>query len=151
MVSTKRVALLGDFSEERVNLAAVAKEFNWSVCQTTEMSELSLICRSCRVAAVLIHGRTLPLPWREALRVVQAMAPEARLILCHGAAEWYSFPEMLESGAFTVLMSPLAEAEVRQALGFLGGVRQTPEGVPRSQRKIQPHAPLQRAQRAGAA
>jgi DNA-binding NtrC family response regulator len=145
MVSTNRMVLLGDFSEERVHLAAIARERNWLVSQAYDMSEFALICRSCRGSAIFIHARTIAMHWKDALTTVQRLAPEARVVLCAGASAWNSFPEMLESGAFTVLMSPLAEPEVRLVLEFVSAQRGSPARALPANRKISRTIQIHRA------
>jgi DNA-binding NarL/FixJ family response regulator len=123
------VVLLGDFSNERLNIASIASEFSWSVAQTPSVAGLREISRSCTVMTVLVKASgigALGMPWPEALRAVRAAAPRARIILCHKADQAHARTEMVDAGAFGVLLSPLAYSEVRQLLGFVWASKITP-------------------------
>ena len=120
------VVLFGDFSNERLDLAAIGRDFGWSVAQTSDESGLREISRSRTVIAVLIHEGSLGLHWREALRTIRAAAPRARVIVCHKADQARYKTEIIDAGAFGVLLSPLAHSEVRQSLGFVWASKITP-------------------------
>lgn len=144
MTDTDRgsVVLLGDFSNERVDLVPIARNFCWSVARTLNLPGLRDISRTNAVMAVLIHAGALGMPWREALRAVRTATPRACLILCHKAESVHARGQMVEAGAFGVLLSPLAHSEVRQLLGFVWASRPS---------KISPARIDARARRAGAA
>jgi DNA-binding NarL/FixJ family response regulator len=102
------------------------------------------------VLAVLIQAGTLDMPWPDAMRAIRAVAPRARIIVCHKVDQAHFRTEMVDSGAFGVLLSPLAHSEVRQSLGFVWASKVTPMAhVPSGVRKIRPMNA--RAQRVGAA
>jgi hypothetical protein len=113
------VVLLGDFSDERVDLAAIARDFGWSGVQTSDPFELRELSRSRTIVAVLVHAGALGAHWRQALRTIRTAAPRARIIMCHKADQARNRTEMVDAGAFGVLLSPLAHSEVRQSLGFV--------------------------------
>jgi hypothetical protein len=130
------VILLGDFSNERLDLASIGRDFGWSVTQTPDLHGLREIGHSRTVISVLIQAGSLGMPWPNALRVVKAAAPRARIILCHKADQSHSRTEMVDAGAFGVLLSPLAHSEVRQLLGFVWASKTTPlQHVPSTARK----------------
>ncbi|HEV8414282.1 MAG TPA: hypothetical protein VGQ49_11855 [Bryobacteraceae bacterium] len=120
------VVLFGDFSSERLDLAAIGRDFGWSVAHTSDESGLREISRSRTVIAVLIHAGSLGMHWREALRTIRAAAPRARIIVCHKANQARYKTEIIDAGAFGVLLSPLAHSEVRQSLGFVWASKITP-------------------------
>lgn len=120
------VVLFGDFSSERLDLAAIGRDFGWSVAHTSDESGLREISRSRTVIAVLIHAGSLGVHWREALRTIRAAAPRARIIVCHKADQARYKTEIIDAGAFGVLLSPLAHSEVRQSLGFVWASKITP-------------------------
>ena len=120
------VVLFGDFSSERLDLAAIGRDFGWSVAHTSDESGLREISRSRTVIAVLIHAGSLGVHWREALRTIRAAAPRARIIVCHKADQARYKTEIIDAGAFGVLLSPLARSEVRQSLGFVWASKITP-------------------------
>jgi DNA-binding NarL/FixJ family response regulator len=126
MADTGCVVLLGDFSNERLDLNAIAHDFGWSIARTTDQSGLREISRSCTVIAVLIQTGALGKPWPEALRTVRAASTQTRIIMCHKADQARYRNEMIEAGAFGVLLSPLKYSEVRQLLGFVWASRIAP-------------------------
>jgi DNA-binding response OmpR family regulator len=133
------VVLLGDFSNERLDLTAIGHEFGWSVTPASDLSGLREVGRSRTVTAVLLKAGALGMPWRDALRIVRAAAPRARTILCHKADQARYRTEMIDAGAFGVLLSPLAHSEVRQSLGFIWASRFAPlERVPTTAKKNRP-------------
>jgi hypothetical protein len=119
MTSRGCVVLLGDFSNERLDLTSIGRDFCWSVDRASDLSGLAEIGRSRTVIAVLIQAGTLRLPWPDAMRAIRAVAPRARVIVCHKVGQAHSRTEMIDSGAFGVLLLPLAHTEVRQSLGFV--------------------------------
>jgi hypothetical protein len=60
------------------------------------------------------------------MRAVRAVARRARIIVCHKVGQTQFRTEMVDSGAFGVLLSPLAQSEVRQSLGFVWASKITP-------------------------
>ncbi len=132
------VVLLGDFSNERLDVAALGRDFGWTVAQTSDIHCLREIGQSRTVVSVLIQAGSLG-PWRNALRVVRATVPRARIILCHKADEAHSRTDMVDAGAFAVLLSPLAHSEVRQSLGFVWASKFTPlQHAPSADKKPRP-------------
>ena len=113
------VVFIGDFSNERLDLRSIERDFCWSVAQVSDLEGLNRIAQACTVTAVLIHAGTLNMPWRETMRAIRAAAPRARVIVCHRGEQAHFRAEMVDSGAFGVLLSPLAQSEVRQSLGFI--------------------------------
>jgi DNA-binding NtrC family response regulator len=120
------VVLLGDFSNERLDLAAIVRDFGWSVARASDLAALREIGRAQTVVSVVIQTGSLGMPWPKALRAVRATVPRARIILCHKADQAHSRTEMIDAGAFGVLLSPLAHSEVRQSLGFVWASKITP-------------------------
>ena len=123
------VVLLGDFSNERLDLTSIGEDFSWSVARASDLSGLGEIARSCTVIAVLVQATgagALDLPWPDAMRAVRAVARRARIIVCHKVGQTQFRTEMVDSGAFGVLLSPLAQSEVRQSLGFVWASKITP-------------------------
>lgn len=145
MTDKGSVVLIGDFSHERLDVASIGRDFRWSVLQISNLPGLREIHRSHTVVAVLIQAGALGMPWPAALRAVRAVAPRARIILCYKADQAHSRTEMVDAGAFGVLLSPLAHSEVRQLLGFVWASRKTPA----SDKTIRPIDTA--ARRAGAA
>jgi hypothetical protein len=127
MPNRECLVLLGDFSNERLDLSVIERDFGWRVTQTPDMSGLREISRSNAVIAVLIHSDSLGLSWQEALRNSRAAAPMARLIMCHKVQQAHARTQMVDAGAFGVLLAPLAQSEVRQSLGFVWASTVTPE------------------------
>jgi DNA-binding NarL/FixJ family response regulator len=120
------VVLLGDFSNERLDLASIGHDFRWSVAPASGLSELREIGLTRTVIAVLIQAGSLHLSWPDAMRAIRAVAPRARIIVCHKVDQAHFRAEMVESGAFGVLLSPLSQSEVRQSLGFVWASKITP-------------------------
>jgi len=133
------VVLFGDFSNERLDLTAIGHEFGWSVTPVADLSALREIGRSHTVTAVLLKPGALGVPWRDALRIVRAAVPRARIILCHKADQARYRTEMIDAGAFGVLLSPLVRSEVRQSLGFIWASKFAPlQHVPATAKKNRP-------------
>ena len=152
------VVLLGEFSNERLDLAAIAHDFGWAATQISDLAGLREIGQSRTVISVLIQAGSLGMPWLNALRAVRAAAPRARIIICYKADQTHSRTEMVDAGAFGVLLSPLAHSEVRQSLGFVWASKITPiPHVPSTAKKTSPKtSPIGRkidgkVQRVGAA
>ena len=124
------IVLLGDFSNERPDLASIGRDFCWSVAQASDVTELKEICSSCTVMAVMVQAAGLEMQWPGALGIVRAAAPLAKIILCHKAEDSHARAEMIEAGAFAVLLSPLAHSEVRQSLGFVWASARKPVLLP---------------------
>ena len=120
------VVLLGEFSNERLDLAAISRDFGWSVAQTPDLPGLREIGQSRTVISVLVQAGSMGMPWPKVLRAVRSAAPRARIIMCHKADQTHSRAEMVDAGAFGVLLSPLAHSEVRQSLGFVWASKITP-------------------------
>jgi DNA-binding NtrC family response regulator len=119
MATTRYVALLGDFSNESVDLESIGKEFGWRVWPANDLPELKTVRHKGHIVAVIVHPRTLDLHWIIALQAVQDLLPDARILLCHGVRQIDSRSEMIRAGAFDVLLSPLKHTEVRHSLGFV--------------------------------
>jgi len=144
------VVLLGDFSNERLDVASIAGDFCWNVSGTSDLYGIREIGRSHTVVAVLMQSSALSMHWRDAMRAVRAAAPRARTVVCHKVDQAHLRNQMIDAGAFGVLLSPLAYSEVRQSLGFIWAAKITPlQHVPSAGRKGRPAD--NRAQRAGAA
>lgn len=126
MPESAQIVLLGDFSNQRLDIALIARDFGWSTVKVSDLSELPELGQPETIVAVLIQARWLGLPWAEALHAVREALPHARVILCHRVDQAHSRGEMVDAGAFEVLLSPLAYSEVRQALGFVWADRITP-------------------------
>jgi DNA-binding response OmpR family regulator len=143
------VVLLGDFSNERLDLISIGGDFGWSVDRAADLSGLEEIGRSRTVIAVLLQAGALPIAWPDAMRAIRAVAPRARVIVCHKVDQAHSRTAMIDAGAFGVLLSPLAHSEVRQSLGFVWASKITPlKHVPSPARKARP---MTISRRAGAA
>jgi DNA-binding NarL/FixJ family response regulator len=144
------VALLGDFSNERLDVSSIARDFRWTVSPVSDVSGIREIGRSCTVVAVLMQPCALNMHWPDAVRAVRAAAPRARIIICHKVDQAHLRNQMIDAGAFGVLLTPLAYSEVRQSLGFVWASRITPlQHLPPAEKKsasMDTHA-----QRAGAA
>jgi len=134
------VVLLGDFSNEHLDLTSIGRDFCWSVDWASDLTGLGEIGLSRTVIAVLIQAGALNMPWPDAMRAIRNVAQRARIIVCHKVDQAHFRTEMVDSGAFGVLLSPLAHSEVRQSLGFVWASKITPSR----------HVPSA-AQRAGAA
>jgi DNA-binding NarL/FixJ family response regulator len=133
------VVLLGDFSNERLDLTSIERDFCWSVDQAADLSGFEEIARSRTVIAVLIQAGALNMAWPEAMRAIRAVSSRARIIVCHKVDQAHFRTEMVDSGAFGVLLSPLAHSEVRQSLGFVWASKITPlKHVPPAARKTRP-------------
>jgi hypothetical protein len=144
------VVLLGDFSNERLDVATIARDFSWTVSAALDLPGLREIGRSRTVVAVLMQACALNMRWPDAMRAVRAAAPRARIIVCHKVDQAHLRHQMVDAGAFGVLLSPLAYSEVRQSLGFVWASKITPlKHVPSTARKSRPVDT--RTQRAGAA
>ena len=113
------VVLLGDFSNERLDMGSIVRDFCWSVVHASNLSEIKEIGATRTVLAVLLQAGDPDLTWQSALRAVKAAAPRARIIVCHKVDHAHARTEMVDAGAFGVLLSPLAHSEVRQSLGFV--------------------------------
>jgi DNA-binding NarL/FixJ family response regulator len=120
------VVLLGDFSNERLDVDAIGSDFCWSVAHASDLFDLKEIARTRNVVAVLVHIGNMDQDWRVELRAIRAEAPRARVIVCHKVRQAHARTEMVNAGAFGVLLSPLAHSEVRQSLGFVWASKFTP-------------------------
>jgi len=121
MAKTECIALWGDFSNQLATLDSLGSEFSWSVDAVADLRGLEDLCRRNDVVAVLLNAPTLEVPWRDALKAVRAIAPEARTVICHSAPEMHHRREMTEAGAYHTLLLPLDTREVRQSFNFVLG------------------------------
>lgn len=119
MTSTGCVVLLGDFSEERLPLATIGREFALRMFRATDLNDLESLCRWTTVSAVLVHAPTVRMHWIQALHQVKTLAPRARVVICHGVNDANAILDMTDAGAFHTLLVPLEHGEVRQSLGFI--------------------------------
>lgn len=117
MSSAGSLALLGDFSHQRIDLDALAAEFGWNARYTSSLAELARACAGDAVVAVMIDSGSHP--WAATLHELRKVAPHTPALICSASGELHYREEMMEQGAFNVLMSPLDPAEVHQALGFV--------------------------------
>lgn len=113
------VVLLGDFSHERLDLRSIGQDFCWSVEQASDLTHLREIGCTRTVIAVLVQAEALDASWPAALRAIREAATRARIIVCHKVGQSAARTEMVDAGAFGVLLSPLSRSEVRQSLGFV--------------------------------
>ena len=118
--------LLGDFSNERLDVAPIGRDFGWSVIQTADLDGLREIGLSRTVIGVLVQSGSVGMAWPKVLRSVRTAVPRARIILCHKADQVDARTQMVDAGAFGVLLTPLAHSEVRQSLGFIWASKITP-------------------------
>lgn len=112
------VVFLGDFSDTRVPLEALAAKFGWAMESVLFQSELLALHATRDVVAVFFRPAA-GMDWRSALEMVLNAAPAASAVVCHGFAEMLSWPEMANAGAFLPLALPFHSDEVRQTLGFI--------------------------------
>jgi len=115
MGKTGYVALYGEFLNA-LDLNAAVREFGWSTRRVTGSAVKSLT----RLVAVLIHPKSLGMPWRKALELIQAIAPGVRTVICHDLDELDLQNEMITSGAFYTLLLPADPRELRFMLSELG-------------------------------
>lgn len=130
------VALLGDFSRERLDLDSLIGEFGWAACRVPDVQELTGLCAREAVVAILIQAQPLPgsLRWAEALRTTRKLAPNARAVICCSPDQMRERAAFIEQGAYSALMSPLNRSEVRQALGFVWAAKPAEAKKPRTTR-----------------
>jgi len=113
------VAMPGPHQFDLNHANEIAAEFGWAVAAAQDARCLARWPRK-ELSAVLFHRQALGSDcWLEALLLVKAALPEARLIVCHGFAEPIDWPELCEAGAFHRLCLPFAKSELRQCLGFV--------------------------------
>ena len=124
IMTTGCIALLGDFSNERLPLTSLGREFCYSASRVANLDELESLCRWTDVSAVLVHAPTMEMPWQQALLAVKSIVPGARVVICHGVDQAHSIFQMTDAGAFHTLLLPLQGSEVRQSLGFISAARQ---------------------------
>jgi len=115
MAKTGYVALCGEFPNA-LDLNAAARKFGWSARHATG----SAIEAQTPLLAVLIHPKSLGMPWRKALELIQAAAPGVPTVICHELDELDSQREMITSGAFYTLLLPADPRELRFMLSELG-------------------------------
>ena len=113
------VVFLGDFSDTRVPLEALAAKFGWAMESILCQSELSALHTTRDVVAVFFRHPAAGMNWQSALETVLNAAPAAAAVVCHRFAEKVSWPEMANAGAFLPLALPFHPDEVRQILGFI--------------------------------
>jgi DNA-binding NtrC family response regulator len=119
MVRRGCVALLGAFPNTRLGIHVAAAECRWSTRETGDLAGLARACRHATVVSVLIDPGALDLPWKQALKAVQAIAPGARSIICHGIDDLDSQAEMTAAGAFYTLLLPADIRELRHLFARL--------------------------------
>lgn len=112
------IALVGDFTSERVNLRDIGAEFGWLVRQVGGLAELAAAPWKKDVRVVLLHTKVAGFPPHQALLDLRLALPDAKPIFCTGR-DGESFPgEIAPPDAFTELRLPLNHTEVRHAIGF---------------------------------
>jgi len=102
------IVMIGPDSEDIAVAERVAPQFGWRIDTGRDPAP---------VVAVLLHRDGLS--WGEAIRRVRQSHPEARVITCHRFDEPVDWGEFCDLGAFHSIRLPMAEAEVRQSLGFV--------------------------------
>jgi hypothetical protein len=111
---------------------AIASEFGWAVETATDLRHAVGIHADRGAAAVFFHREAFgqQCSWVDALSLLAAALPGARLIPCHGFSEQVDWDELSDAGAFHFLWLPLKENELRQCLGFVWQMmQQLPEPV----------------------
>jgi ActR/RegA family two-component response regulator len=111
----KLILMPGSAKLDLQALQTAAAEFGWAVKVAHNLRD------AASAQAVLFHRDALGpgCSWLEAVRLLRAALPEARLVACHGFAEAIDWPELCEAGAFHALGLPLRANEVRKSLGFI--------------------------------
>src|SRR3954471_24930957 len=93
------VVLFGDFSNERLDVDSIGRDFCWSVAHASDLSDLKEIGRTRTVLAVLLKIRDQDPAWQATLRAIRAAAPRARVIVCHKVGQAHARSEMVDAGA----------------------------------------------------
>lgn len=104
-------SLLDSVDRQTSALARAAAYFGWRVVALPNLDELSRWSQLHHVAVVLFNPDELGRP-AEALNEVLHAAPNARTVACNSRS--FDLPD-----AYTSLMLPLAEGELRQVFGFV--------------------------------
>jgi hypothetical protein len=116
MIEQPALLVLGDFSEERVQLADVCAEFGWKVCAGREPPEEKVWFH---LGGVLLDASGKPLLWHETLRLIRRAVPDVPVLLSHRFHTDLDGFDPVGSDVFDVLLRPLHYAECRQTLGHL--------------------------------
>ena len=108
------IAISQDLAGERVHWESIAGEFGFSIqfIDTEGVQDLG----SNLIAVIVDYGKRSAIDHVKRAGNGQA---KPRLVLCHGMASPLEDAEFHAAGAFDVLARPLADAEVRQTMGFL--------------------------------
>lgn len=116
----KRPVLLvvGDFSDERIDLGGLCSQIGWNLKMVPSLSHLSFN-EETPFAAGLIDASP---DGGAYLRVARQLLPEVLWIACCRFSARCSWTEMERMGAFHFLHRPLRSAEFLHALGFVDAV-----------------------------
>jgi hypothetical protein len=117
------VAMAGISTNEEAALDRLAAEFGWSLRRVAGIRQVEDLIAAGDLVAVLFSPYGLGLTWEQALHAVQALAPGAFPIVCHGFAEPIDWPQLAEAGVFHALRLPFHLSEVRQSFGFVREAR----------------------------
>jgi hypothetical protein len=109
----------GDFSDERIDLAALCTEFRWIVQHLGDYSGLAGVWSPMRVAATLLDASCHPSAWRDHLSLVRRALPGVPVLLAHRFNADLDGFDPDQNGVFDILLRPLHFAECRQTMGHL--------------------------------
>jgi hypothetical protein len=113
------VALIGDFSQERVSIDAAAREYGFVVYRYPDLEAFEKDAQPAEAAAVMINAESAGFCWKAALKSVLRRFPGCRPIICHRFQHDEIWPLAYQLGAFYCLPMPLKDVELRMGLGFV--------------------------------
>jgi hypothetical protein len=109
-------AMLVPGSADLPLLVDCASKLEWEVEPVCQPEFL----RDSPAAGIFLQKEALgECSWIDAIETIRALAPSARIIVCHNFSEPIDWQELSEAGAFHAVALPLSENEVQQSLGFL--------------------------------
>ncbi len=122
-MAQKIIVMAGSGQFDLPRLHAVAADFGFEVETAPDLSDLPTTA-----AAVLFHRDAFgPVcSWFDAIGLLRARVPDARLIPCLGFSEAIDWDALTDDGAYHALWLPLRESELRQCLGFVWDSEQHP-------------------------
>jgi DNA-binding response OmpR family regulator len=117
LITRQTILAVFPFPEDRISLQTILGRSNWEVQFTATFDEAREALRAFSFGVVISESR-LPegLGWKDLLREIQDAAESPPLIVVDRLADEWLWAEVLNLGAYGVLMKPFDAKEVLHAI-----------------------------------
>ena len=108
--------LVGAEPESRLVMRDVFRDAGWRLYHASDRKQ-ALGCLEQKLVQVVLTNADLPgWPWKQALQDLQRMAPPPQLVVTSRTADEFLWAEVLNWGAYDVLVEPFCRDEVERVV-----------------------------------